>query len=98
MVSDPKLATLGPKYETRYAVVDSSDGMVIKIQRPGEPQSIRILEFLWLGENDEHPYPDALVKLGCSIKKLRPTYLGNRFCSTMSVRGSWNVKANPSSD
>jgi hypothetical protein len=77
VVSDPKLATLGPKYETRYAIVDSSTEWTIKIQRPGDPQTIRVLEFSpGLARTTKHPYPDALVKLGCSIQKLRADVSG----------------------
>lgn len=78
VTSDPKLATLGPKYETRYAIVDSSTEWTIKIQRTaGEPQIIRVLEFSpGLARTMKKPYPDALVKLGCSIKKLRADVSG----------------------
>ena len=71
-VSEPKLATVGPKYETRYAIVDTSTEWTIKIQRPGQAQTIQVLEFSpGLARTMKHPYPDALVKLGCNIEKLR---------------------------
>jgi hypothetical protein len=71
-VSEPKLAAVGPRYETRYAIVDTSTEWTIKIQRPGQPQIIQVLEFSpGLARTMKHPYPDALVKLGCNIKKLR---------------------------
>jgi len=78
MVSDPKLSTLGPKYETRYAIVDSSTEWTIKIQRAeGEPQIIRVLEFSpGLAKTMKHPYPGALVTLGCTIEKLRTDVSG----------------------
>jgi hypothetical protein len=73
VVNDPKVSTLEPKYETRYAIIDSSTEWTIKIQRSGgQTQIIRVLEFSpGLARAMKHPYPDSLVKLGCSIKKLR---------------------------
>jgi hypothetical protein len=76
-VSDPKLATVGPKYETRYAIVDTWTEWTIKIQRQGQPQIIQVLEFSpSLARTMKHPYPDALVKLGCNIEKLRADVSG----------------------
>ncbi len=99
MVSDPKLATLGLKYETRYAVVDSSTEWVIKIQRPGEPQTIRILEFSpGLARTMKHPYPDALVKLGCSIKKLRADVSGESILFDYECQRVLGTSSQPKSD
>jgi hypothetical protein len=73
----PKLTTVGPKFETRYAIVDSWTKWTIEIQRPGRPQIIQILEFSpGLARAMKHPYPDPVVKLGCSIKKLRADVSG----------------------
>ncbi len=79
MASDPKLATLGPKYETRYAIVDSWTEWTIKIQRTtGDSQIIEVLEFSPdLAKVMKHPYPDALVRLGCSIAKSRADVSGD---------------------
>jgi hypothetical protein len=77
VLRNPKLARVGPRYESRYAVLDSATEWTIKIQRPGEPQVIQVVEFFpWLGKQMKHPYPDALVKLGCSIEKLRADVSG----------------------
>jgi hypothetical protein len=77
VVSEPKLAAVGPKYETRYAIVDTSTEWTIKIQRPGQPQIIQVLEFSpGLARTMKHPYPDPLVKLGCNIEKLRADVSG----------------------
>jgi hypothetical protein len=49
----------------------------IKIQRPGLAQTIQVLEFSpALAKRMKHPYPDALVKLGCNIEKLRADVYG----------------------
>jgi len=77
VVSEPKLAAVGPKYETRYAIVDTSTEWTIKIQRPGRPQIIQVLEFSpGLARTMKHPYPSALVKLGCNIEKTRADVSG----------------------
>jgi hypothetical protein len=69
---EPKLAAVGPKYETRYAIIDTSTAWTIKIQRSGQPQIIQVIEFSpGLARTMKHPYPDALVKLGCNIQKIR---------------------------
>jgi hypothetical protein len=58
--------------KTRYAIVDTSTEWTIKIQRPGQAQTIQVLEFSpGLARTMKHPYPDALVKLACNIEKLR---------------------------
>jgi hypothetical protein len=77
VVSNPKLTKVGPRYETRYAIVDTSTEWTIKIQRPGQPQVIQVLEFApALARIRKHPYPNALVKLGCNIEKLRDQVSG----------------------
>jgi hypothetical protein len=76
-VNAPKLAKLRPKYETWYAIVDASLKWTIKIPRPGQSQIIEVLEFSpALTKTMKHPYPDALVKLGCNIEKLRDDVSG----------------------
>ena len=77
VVSEPKLAAVKSKYETRYAIIDSWTEWTIKIQRQGQPQIIQVLEFSpGLARTMKHPYPKALVKLGCNIKKLRADVSG----------------------
>ena len=77
VVSEPKLAAVKPKYETRYAIVDTWTEWTIKIQRTGQPQIIQVLEFSpGLARTMKHPYSDALVKLGCNIEKLRADVSG----------------------
>ena len=77
VVGNPKLARVKPKYETRYAIVDTYTEWKITIQRRGQSQVIHILEFSpGLAKIMKHPYPEALVKLGCSARKLRDDVLG----------------------
>jgi hypothetical protein len=77
LVDAPQLAAVGPKFETRYAIIDSWTKWTIEIQRPVKPQIIQILEFSpGLARTMKHPYPDPLVKLGCSLEKLRADISG----------------------
>jgi hypothetical protein len=72
VLRNPKLAKVRPRYESRYPILDSSTEWTIKIRRTGQPQVIEVVDFFpGMGKRMKHPYPDALVKLGCSIEKLR---------------------------
>ncbi|HKW31929.1 MAG TPA: hypothetical protein VJN92_02915 [Candidatus Acidoferrum sp.] len=78
IIIDPKLAKVGRRYETWYAVVDTSTEWEIEIQRAGQAQVIQVLNFSpGLTKLMKHPYPDALVKLGCNVEKLRADVLGD---------------------
>jgi len=77
VLSNSRLAKLKSRYETRYAIVDTSTEWTIKVLRPGQTQVIQVLEFApGLARAMKHPYPDALVKLGCSIEDLRAELSG----------------------
>jgi hypothetical protein len=72
ILDDPRLKKLGPKYETRFAVVDSWTTWKVQIARKGHSRNIEILEFSPdLAKTLKSPYPDVLVKLGCTFKRLR---------------------------
>lgn len=74
---EPALANVGSKYETKYAIVDSWTEWKIELHRSGQTQTIQVLEFSpGLAETMKHPYPDALVKLGCTLKKTRAAVSG----------------------
>jgi hypothetical protein len=89
VLNDAKVATLKPKYETRYAIVDSSTQWTVKIQRSGQTQSIQVLEFSpGLARAMKHPYPDALVRLGCNIEKLRADVSGESDWLHSDCRGN----------
>jgi hypothetical protein len=71
-VNAPKLTKIKARYTTLYDIVDSSTTWTIKIPRSGQIQTIEVLEFSpALTKTMKHPYPDALVKLGCNLKNLR---------------------------
>jgi hypothetical protein len=77
VVDGPKLAKVGPRYETKYVIVDSWTEWRIEIYRTGQTQVIEVLQFSpGLAKTMKHPYPDALVELGCKAEKLRADVLG----------------------
>ena len=77
VVDEPKVAKLGPRYETWYGVVDTSTEWRIEIRRTGQTQVIQILNFSpGLTKIMKHPYPNGLVKLGCNVEKLRANVIG----------------------
>jgi len=74
---EPTLAKVGSKYETKYAIVDSWTEWKIELHRSTQTQTIQVLEFSpGLAKTMKHPYPDALVKLGCALKKTRADVSG----------------------
>jgi hypothetical protein len=79
ILDDPRLENLAPKYETRFAVIDSWTTWKVKIRREENYRSIEILEFSPdLAKSMKHPYPAVLVELGCTFKKLRASISGDR--------------------
>jgi hypothetical protein len=74
---EPALAKVGSKYETKYGVVDSWTEWKIELRRSGQTQTIRVMQFSpGLAKTMKHPYPEALVKLGCAVKKTRADVFG----------------------
>ena len=77
VLSQRNVARLGDKYETNFATVDDGSYWTIEIQRPIQPQFIRVVGFTpGLAKILKHPYPGGLVTLGCSIEKLRTVVTG----------------------
>jgi hypothetical protein len=76
-LSEPKVGALRPRYETRYAIVDTWTEWALNIHHEGKLQVIHVLEFSpGLAKEMKHPYPTALVTLGCNIQKLRADVSG----------------------
>lgn len=77
VADDPKLAHLGPRYETKYAIVDSWTEWKIEVHQARQSQVIQVLEFSpGVAKAMKHPYPDALVKLGCTLESTRAEVSG----------------------
>lgn len=76
-VNIPKLAKVWPRYDTWYGVVDTSTEWKIEIHRTDQTQVIEVLNFSpGFTKLMKHPYPNALVKLGCNLQKLRADVIG----------------------
>src|ERR1700690_3847553 len=72
LVENPELTQVKRRYGLMYWVVDAWMEWDIKVPHGSHTQEIRVLNFAPLeAEEKKQPYPDALVKLGCSIRKLR---------------------------
>jgi hypothetical protein len=98
VLRNSKLAKVRPRYESRYTILDSWTEWTIKIQRPGQPQVIQVVDFSpWAGKGLKHPYPDALVKLGCSIEKLRADVSGDSISLDRECQGVLGTSSQPKS-
>jgi hypothetical protein len=78
LLKRPELLGIKHRYELMYPVIDSWMEWNIKIHRGGEVQIIEVAGFSpAAAKGRNQPYPDVLVKLGCSIWKLRSEVYGD---------------------
>jgi len=78
VLNDPDLLQVKKRYELMRGVVDSWMEWDITVQHPGTEESIQIANFSPSSAREKkQPYPDALVKLGCSILKIRGDVYGD---------------------
>ena len=78
LIDPPELLNVKKRYELMRAVVDSWMEWNIKVPHKGGAQKIQVLNFSPESAREKNqPYPDALVKLGCSIWKLRHDVYGD---------------------
>jgi hypothetical protein len=74
----PELLNAKKRYELMSPVLDSWMEWNIKVPHKGGAQKIQVLNFSPRSAREKNqPYPDALVKLGCSILKLRHDVYGD---------------------
>jgi hypothetical protein len=72
LINGPELMNVNKRYELMYTVVDSWMEWNIRVPRKDGAQKIQVLNFSpGAAREKNQPYPDALVKLGCSIWKFR---------------------------
>jgi hypothetical protein len=77
VLQERSLARLGGPYESQFAILDSWTEWKIRLQNRGRPRTITVLEFSpGLAKAVKRPYPDALVKLGCTLGRLRSDVSG----------------------
>lgn len=86
-LQNPELSQIEKTYGLIYPVIDSWMEWDITIPRGRHQEKITVLNFSPVGAlKKNHPYPDALLKLGCTIWKLRKevygdqSYYGNDEC------------------
>jgi hypothetical protein len=78
LLEQSELLGIKHRYERMYPVVDSWMEWNIKIDGGGEVQIIEVAGFSPAAAKlRNQPYPDVLVKLGCSIWKLRGDVFGD---------------------
>jgi hypothetical protein len=72
VINEPNFPDIKKRYELNYPVADSWMEWTITVQHPNGTQRIQVLNFSPVSElYKNQAYPDALVKLGCSILKIR---------------------------
>jgi hypothetical protein len=72
VINDPNLPDIKKRYELNYPVVDSWMEWTITVQHPNGAQRIQVPNFSPVSElYKNQAYPDVLVKLGCSILRIR---------------------------
>jgi hypothetical protein len=77
VLQERELSTLKHRYERMYPVVDSWMEWNIKISDHGPNRKIEVAGFSpSAAKKQNQPYPDVLVRLGCSIWKLRDEIYG----------------------
>jgi len=77
LLDDTKMSLLKAKYGLMYTVIDSWMEWDIALPRGRSTQTLEILNFSPSdARQNKTPYPDSLVKLGCSILKVRSEVYG----------------------
>ena len=77
VINDPNLLDVQKRYELMHFVVDSWMEWNIKLAHSGMVQRIQVVSFSPDSARERNqPYPDALVKLGCSILRTRNEVYG----------------------
>lgn len=72
IINEPNFLDIEKRYELNHPVVDSWMEWTIAVRHPNGEQSIQVANFSPASElYKNQAYPDALVKLGCSILKIR---------------------------
>jgi hypothetical protein len=78
LVDQPELLKVKRRYELTHPVFDSWMEWDIKVRHSDGVQEITVADFSpESARGPSHPYPDALVMLGCSISTLRDELCGD---------------------
>ena len=80
IIDEPELLDVKKRYELMHMVVDSWMEWDISIKHPGSVQRVQVASFSPESARERNqPYPAALVKLGCSILKIRNDVYGDGY-------------------
>jgi hypothetical protein len=72
LVEQPELSTVKPRYKLMSPVIDSWMEWTIKVPHGGSVQQIEVVNLDPVAAKErKEPYPEVLVKLGCSIWRIR---------------------------
>jgi hypothetical protein len=78
LLDEPSLLTVQHRFERMYPVVDSWMEWTIKIPHSPNAEIIQIAGFSPSAARERNqPYPDIVLKLGCSIQRLRGDVYGD---------------------
>jgi hypothetical protein len=78
VLHNPELLQVEKKYGLMYTVIDSWMEWDIRVPHGWHKEKIKVLNFSPASARKEnHPYPPALLKLGCLIWKLRNDVFGD---------------------
>jgi hypothetical protein len=80
LIDEPEILKLDALYRQRIGdVLDVFTSWRIKIQHPEHLQELVVIAFAPQGARRRHrPYPQPLVKLGCTIEKVRSETIGEK--------------------
>jgi hypothetical protein len=79
LLNQPSLLNLKPKYPSRWDVIDAGTSWDITLPHTQSQQKVEVVAFDPEEARRSHRYyPDALVKLGCTIELLRNDVTGDQ--------------------
>jgi hypothetical protein len=92
LVGEPELLSVRPRYELMDQVIDSWMEWTIKVPHSRNVQKIEVANFAPAAAKEhKEPYPDVLVKLGCSIWKARRDVYGDQVAAGNANRAGCNA-------
>ena len=92
VLKQPELSSVKPRYELMAPVIDSWMEWTIKVPHGQNIQTIEVANFNPTAAKErKEPYPDVLVKLGCSIWKIRSDVYADEVAAGKASRADCNA-------
>lgn len=92
LLKRPELLSAKPRYGLMAPVVDSWMEWTIKVPHGQNVQNIEVANFNpTAAKESKTPYPDVLVKLGCSIWKIRSDVYADEIAAGQAKRADCNA-------